>query len=966
MKNVYSFLVALLISFTINAQIIDIPDANFKNALVNTNCCNTGGAWFDADFNNDGEIQVSEAIQITGMNVNNESIASLTGIEYFSNLGYLTCDSNNLTSLDVSGFLNLEGLSCSNNQITSLDLSNITNLTNLSCGFNNLTSLDLSGLVNLDDLDCRDNQLTNLEISDSVNMRWLNCRNNQLTNLDVTAYTSLWDLDCQNNLLTSLVIPNLLSLQVVDCSDNQLTSLTINDETLLGLTCDNNQLTSLDLSSMTSLRNFGCSDNQLTSLNLGSMSLENITCNNNQLTNLNLTSLTDLETVSCNNNQLTSIDFPNQTDEFYYLDCSNNNLSSLDVGNLAVLGELNCQNNLLSSLNLGSSLYTFNASYNELATLDLSNSPNLYDFYANYNLLTSIDLSNSQMLEELHMSNNLFTSIDLSNCTNLNSIFLENNLMTSIDVSLNFNLCNFYCDNNDFTNINFGDIDVLCAPWDVFFDESPNLSVVCTIEDNFDWVQDKLTEYGYTDCAISSYCSFEPNSEYFVVQGQALLDADLNGCDITDNFATNQEFNISSNNFYDTFYANSQGEFELYISSGSHTIIPSFENSDYFSVTPSSITVDFPTDVSPFIQDFCVTPNGIHNDLEVTIIPLDEARPGFVADYKIVYKNKGTTTLSGSVDLTFQDDLMDLVSASPTEDSQSANTLTWNFTDLTPFESREVLLTMNLNSPMDTPPLNGDDTLTFVTSINSSETDETPDDNTFELHQTVVNSFDPNDKTCLEGDFITPEMVGNYVHYMIRFENTGTANAVNIIIKDDIDISKYDLASLIPLHASHNYIARIKDNASEHYVEFIFENINLPFDNANNDGYVVFKIKTLETLALNDTFENDAEIYFDFNFPIITNNEQTTVATLSTEDFELANSSISLYPNPTTHSFTLKSKQEIKQISIYDISGRLINELAIIGTKTEITMSTEALSTGTYFVKTKTEKGETVKKVIKD
>ncbi len=54
-------------------------------------------------------------------------------------------------------------------------------------------------------------------------------------------------------------------------------------------------------------------------------------------------------------------------------------------------------------------------------------------------------------------------------------------------------------------------------------------------------------------------------------------------------------------------------------------------------------------------------------------------------------------------------------------------------------------------------------------------------------------------------------------------------------------------------------------------VEFIFENINLPFDDANNDGFVAFKIKTKSSLVLGDTFSNSANIYFDYNFPIVTN-----------------------------------------------------------------------------------------------
>ncbi len=46
-------------------------------------------------------------------------------------------------------------------------------------------------------------------------------------------------------------------------------------------------------------------------------------------------------------------------------------------------------------------------------------------------------------------------------------------------------------------------------------------------------------------------------------------------------------------------------------------------------------------------------------------------------------------------------------------------------------------------------------------------------------------------------------------------------------------------------------------------VEFIFENINLPFDDATNDGYVAFKIQTNPSLVVGDSFSNTASIYFD-------------------------------------------------------------------------------------------------------
>jgi hypothetical protein len=141
-------------------------------------------------------------------------------------------------------------------------------------------------------------------------------------------------------------------------------------------------------------------------------------------------------------------------------------------------------------------------------------------------------------------------------------------------------------------------------------------------------------------------------------------------------------------------------------------------------------------------------------------------------------------------------------------------------------------------------------------------TDESSYDNVSNLNQTVVNAFDPNDKTCLEGKIVAPDIVGEYVHYQIRFQNTGTANAQNIVVKDMIDVSKFDVSSLVPISGSHNFNTRITNT---NQVEFIFENINLPFATGNNNGYVSFKIKTNPSLAVGDTFSNQVNIYFDYN-----------------------------------------------------------------------------------------------------
>ncbi|HOZ30820.1 MAG TPA: hypothetical protein PLL66_07870, partial [Bacteroidales bacterium] len=75
MKKLILFPVTILFAILSNAQIVNIPDANFKAALVGNLSINTNG---------DNEIQVSEASAYAGViSVEDMEISDLTGIEAF-------------------------------------------------------------------------------------------------------------------------------------------------------------------------------------------------------------------------------------------------------------------------------------------------------------------------------------------------------------------------------------------------------------------------------------------------------------------------------------------------------------------------------------------------------------------------------------------------------------------------------------------------------------------------------------------------------------------------------------------------------------------------------------------------------------------------------------------------------------------------------------------------------------------
>ena len=271
MKKLYFLLLAFSFFTTANAQIVNIPDANFKTRLLTANTTNSiaknlSGVFFKIDANNDGQIQESEALNVSYLDVSSDNpnvqkISDLTGIQSFNNLKSLSCSYNKLTSLNVSPLVNLTVLYCSANQLTSINLSGLINLQTLHCSYNQVSSLNVSPLVNLTILYCGDNQLTSLNLSGSTNLQTLHCSYNKLTSLNLAGLTKLFSFYCENNLITTLDLSILKNLSgEVFVSQNKLEILYIkngknNDylgfsgnPTLKYICVDDNELTSIQSS----------------------------------------------------------------------------------------------------------------------------------------------------------------------------------------------------------------------------------------------------------------------------------------------------------------------------------------------------------------------------------------------------------------------------------------------------------------------------------------------------------------------------------------------------------------------------------------------------------------------------------------------------------------------------------------------------------------------------------------------
>lgn len=195
-----------------SSSFVDIKyiDINNPDDLV-------GDEWIDPDFAKwlQDHGLITEATTVTPADVAqivyidleyNNTIKSLRGIEYFTNLKALECINTKITNIDVSKNAKLVKLNCYNNEIINLTLGNKPELTKLQCQNNQITTLDVTQCPKLTKLYCGHNQITSLNVTRCPELTELSCTGNQLDKLDLRYCESLNELNCVGNRMPSLDI----------------------------------------------------------------------------------------------------------------------------------------------------------------------------------------------------------------------------------------------------------------------------------------------------------------------------------------------------------------------------------------------------------------------------------------------------------------------------------------------------------------------------------------------------------------------------------------------------------------------------------------------------------------------------------------------------------------------------------------------------------------------------------------
>lgn len=273
-RNFYSFIFLFFISTSFTAQNISFTDPQFEAKLLEASPLNDialdeNNNPITIDINNDGIIQVSEALQVIKLDVHNSEISSLDGIEFFTNMIDLICAYNNLESLVLPELPNLNHLQCHLNQMEVLDVSLTENLQSLNAEMNNLHTITFHPNSQLYLINLRFNNLVAFDSSGLSQLGILIINHNSLEQIDVSESTNLINLICQYNNITTLNLSGFPNLTAIICNNNQLTNLEINElPNLIALECQNNQLVHMDVSDSPLLEYFNFDNNNLVELNL--------------------------------------------------------------------------------------------------------------------------------------------------------------------------------------------------------------------------------------------------------------------------------------------------------------------------------------------------------------------------------------------------------------------------------------------------------------------------------------------------------------------------------------------------------------------------------------------------------------------------------------------------------------------------------------------------------------------------
>ncbi|MDZ4751798.1 MAG: PKD domain-containing protein [Flavobacteriales bacterium] len=387
---------------------------------------------------------------------------------------------------------------------------------------------------------------------------------------------------------------------------------------------------------------------------------------------------------------------------------------------------------------------------------------------------------------------------------------------------------------------------------------------------------------------------------------------------------------------------NSNGSYSISVLSDDHTISINFPGE---ITAPESGVFEIinPNQGQAFSNfDFGVLASGA--DLEVNISMVSPHVPGSVSSIWVASYNHGVV----------QNDVVTTILLDPMVEFQSAtvngtydeltHSVTWtsNFNALS-FQYYDVFVLVDTGAELG-------EQVVYTATINGSFEDGNLSNNTSTHQSNVVASYDPNMKQVSPaGEHLEGFVQANEnMQYTLHFQNTGSYYAMNVVITDELP-QVLDPSTIQVMSSSHPCTAIYLDGI----LRFTFSNIMLPWQEMDEDasqGFVTFRIQQDEDLAPGTAIENEVNIYFDFNDPVLTNTALNTIVDPvniavieSSKDF-----GFTISPVPTNDRLNLTWNKALEDGMIYisDIYGKRV--MSSQATGRSIQLDVTSLAVGIY------------------
>lgn len=470
-----------------------------------------------------------------------------------------------------------------------------------------------------------------------------------------------------------------------------------------------------------------------------------------------------------------------------------------------------------------------------------------------------------------------------------------------------------------------------------------------------------ILAYGWDiiDSGQDPYCN---NNNNYNVYAYIQLDEDQDGCGFQDPYINNVQIEVNDGFDTNRYYTNN-GFIAHPWNLMAYTLTPV----PFYGMSINPVEEYF--DIYPYLTDyvfyFCASIVDQIPGLRVRIVPISNTnRPGFISTYHLLVENIGSVALSDiTIVYTYFPAYQTLYETSDPYTVPSANELHFSIGSLGAYATKSIEVRFQ-NALPDTMLVDS----VFTTSISglSVYESDTAISDQFTLHEVVRNSFDPNDKTVLQGSQIILQQAQEELQYRIRFQNTGNAAAQFIRIVDQLHHT-LDPTTFRIIDSSHPYMARITSYGE---IEFMFDNINLPpemYDEENSHGYIIYSIKPMSGLQIGDIIHgNSVAIYFDYNSPIYTNATETEIVTELSVNSPNGNH-FKVQPNPTrdkiyiqTHSQTL-----LHRVQIYNLQGQKLLEQTL-NNDSSASIDLQSLANGVYILHFQTSLGQQTTRIIKN